>query len=115
MHRCQYNKTWLIQARHPAGNLNWHNVKTMPLSHNNTNYITNCLEDYLATMEQINERIVFLYFHRCSLICVVLRENYTIYRVCLDLGKLILVKFSYDGLVLGSSQFLLLSQLPQER
>ena len=36
MHRCQYNKTWSSQANFPAANLNWRNLKTMPLSHNNT-------------------------------------------------------------------------------
>ena len=36
MHICQYNKTWSNQDKFPAGNSNWHNVKTMPLSHNNT-------------------------------------------------------------------------------
>ena len=35
MHRCQYNKTWSNQDKFPAGNLNWHNVKTMLPSHNN--------------------------------------------------------------------------------
>ena len=38
MHRCQYNKTWSNQDKSPAGNLNWHNVKTMLPSHYNIEY-----------------------------------------------------------------------------
>ena len=43
MHRCQYNKTWSNQDMFPAGNFNWHNMKTMLPSHNNTKYDYMCM------------------------------------------------------------------------
>ena len=32
MHRCQYKKMWSSQGKIFAGNLNWHNVKTMTVT-----------------------------------------------------------------------------------